>query len=51
MRVLIEKCEINIWHTRVLEDSVMARTGGDLKRRLTVGFEGEDGLGYGGVSR
>jgi E3 ubiquitin-protein ligase NEDD4 len=42
--------------TRVLEDSygvVMALTGEDLKRRLMVvsGFEGEDGLDYGGVSR
>ena len=54
MRVLNGKCEIKIRRTRVLEDSygaVMALTGEDLKRRLMVGFEGEDGLDYGGVSR
>ena len=54
MRVLNGKCEIKVRRTRVLEDSygaVMALTGEDLKRRLMVGFEGEDGLDYGGVSR
>ena len=54
MRVLTGKCEIKIRRTRVLEDSygaVMALSGEDLKRRLMVGFEGEDGLDYGGVSR
>ena len=54
MRVLAGKCEIKVRRTRVLEDSygaVMALTGEDLKRRLMVGFEGEDGLDYGGVSR
>ncbi|TFK40825.1 hypothetical protein BDQ12DRAFT_648114 [Crucibulum laeve] len=54
MRVLPGKCELKIRRTRVLEDSysaVMALTGEDLKRRLMVNFEGEDGLDYGGVSR
>jgi len=54
MRVLAGKCEIKIRRTRVLEDSygaVMALTGEDLKRRLMVSFDGEDGLDYGGVSR
>ncbi|KAF8967142.1 hypothetical protein BDZ97DRAFT_1805418 [Flammula alnicola] len=54
MRVLPGKCEIKVRRTRVLEDSygaVMALTGEDLKRRLMVNFEGEDGLDYGGVSR
>jgi E3 ubiquitin-protein ligase NEDD4 len=54
MRVLAGKCEIKIRRTRVLEDSygaVMALSGEDLKRRLMVSFEGEDGLDYGGVSR
>ncbi|KAJ7288274.1 hypothetical protein C8J57DRAFT_1279672 [Mycena rebaudengoi] len=54
MRVLAGKCEIKLRRTRVLEDSyaaVMAFTGEDLKRRLMVNFEGEDGLDYGGVSR
>ncbi|KAG5648371.1 hypothetical protein DXG03_004943 [Asterophora parasitica] len=54
MRVTAGKCEIKIRRTRVLEDSygaVMALTGEDLKRRLMVSFDGEDGLDYGGVSR
>ncbi|KAJ6613271.1 hypothetical protein B0H10DRAFT_2048963 [Mycena sp. CBHHK59/15] len=54
MRVLAGKCEVKVRRTRVLEDSygaVMALTGEDLKRRLMVNFEGEDGLDYGGVSR
>ena len=54
MRVTAGKCEMKIRRTRVLEDSfgaVMALTGEDLKRRLMVSFEGEDGLDYGGVSR
>ncbi|KAF4617712.1 hypothetical protein D9613_006103 [Agrocybe pediades] len=52
MRGLPGKCEIKVRRTRVLEDSygaVMALTGEDLKRRLMVNFEGEDGLDYGGV--
>ncbi|KAJ7366908.1 hypothetical protein DFH08DRAFT_1072314 [Mycena albidolilacea] len=54
MRVLAGKCEIKIRRTRVLEDSygaVMALNAEDLKRRLMVNFEGEDGLDYGGVGR
>ncbi|KAF9468470.1 hypothetical protein BDZ94DRAFT_1153978 [Collybia nuda] len=54
MRLLAGKCEVKVRRTRVLEDSysaVMALTGEDLKRRLMVNFEGEDGLDYGGVSR
>ena len=54
MRVLPGKCEVKIRRTRVLEDSygvVMALSGEDLKRRLMISFEGEDGLDYGGVSR
>jgi E3 ubiquitin-protein ligase NEDD4 len=54
MRVLAGKCEIKVRRTRVLEDSygaVMALTAEELKRRLMVNFEGEDGLDYGGVGR
>lgn len=54
MRVLPGKCEVKIRRTRVLEDSygvIMALSGEDLKRRLMISFEGEDGLDYGGVSR
>ncbi|KAF9013244.1 hypothetical protein BDQ17DRAFT_1536926 [Cyathus striatus] len=54
MRMLPGKCEIKLRRNRVLEDSytaVMALPGEDLKRRLMVHFESEDGLDYGGVSR
>ena len=54
MRVQPGKCEMKIRRTRILEDSygaVMALTGDDMKRRLMISFDGEDGLDYGGVSR
>jgi E3 ubiquitin-protein ligase NEDD4 len=54
MRVLDGKCELSLRRGRVLEDSftaVMKMSGEDLKRRLIIKFEGEDGLDYGGVSR
>jgi E3 ubiquitin-protein ligase NEDD4 len=54
MRVLASKCEIKVRRSRILEDSysaVMSHPGEDLKRRLMVSFDGEDGLDYGGVSR
>lgn len=54
MRVSAGKCEVKVRRTRVLEDSfaaVMGLSGDDLKRRLMINFEGEDGLDYGGVSR
>lgn len=54
MRVKDGKCELKVRRGRVLEDSftaVMRMSGDDLKRRLMIKFEGEDGLDYGGVSR
>lgn len=54
MRVLAGKCDIKVRRTRVLEDSftaIMGHTGENLKRRLMINFDGEDGLDYGGVSR
>ena len=54
MRVLASKCEVKVRRSRILEDSysaVMSHSGEDLKRRLMVSFDGEDGLDYGGVSR
>lgn len=54
MRVLPGKAEVKVKRTRILEDSytsVMEKTGEELKKRLIVNFEGEDGLDYGGVSR
>lgn len=54
MRIKDGKCELKLRRGRVLEDSftaVMRMSGEDLKRRLMIKFEGEDGLDYGGVSR
>ncbi|KAJ6508748.1 hypothetical protein C8R45DRAFT_968578 [Mycena sanguinolenta] len=54
MRVLQGKCDIKVRRAHVLEDSytaVMALSSEDLKRRLMVNFDGEDGLDYGGVGR
>jgi E3 ubiquitin-protein ligase NEDD4 len=54
MRIKDGKCELKLRRGRVLEDSftaVMRMSGDDLKRRLMIKFEGEDGLDYGGVSR
>ncbi|EGO23806.1 hypothetical protein SERLADRAFT_439115 [Serpula lacrymans var. lacrymans S7.9] len=54
MRVKEGKCEMKLRRGRILEDSfsaVMKMSGNDLKKRLVIKFEGEDGLDYGGVSR
>ncbi|KAI5896915.1 HECT-domain-containing protein [Schizophyllum commune H4-8] len=54
MRVLPGKCDIRVRRSHILEDSyaaVMQHSGENLKRRLMINFEGEDGLDYGGVSR
>ncbi|KAK0201921.1 hypothetical protein DFS33DRAFT_1031492 [Desarmillaria ectypa] len=54
MRVSAGKCDVRVRRARILEDSyttVMAQNPADLKRRLLVNFEGEDGLDYGGVGR
>lgn len=54
MRILPGKCDIKVRRTRILEDSyaaIMGHSGEDLKRRLMVNFDGEEGLDYGGVSR
>jgi len=54
MRTKDGKCELKLRRSRVLEDSfaaVMKMRGDDMKKRLVIRFEGEDGLDYGGVSR
>ncbi|KAI0064968.1 HECT-domain-containing protein [Artomyces pyxidatus] len=55
MRVSAEsKCELRVRRGWVFEDSfaaIMRLRPEDLKKRLMVKFEGEDGLDYGGVSR
>ncbi|KIJ62633.1 hypothetical protein HYDPIDRAFT_176429 [Hydnomerulius pinastri MD-312] len=54
MRMKEGKCEMKLRRSRVLEDSfaaAMKMRGDDMKKRLVIRFEGEDGLDYGGVSR
>jgi E3 ubiquitin-protein ligase NEDD4 len=54
MRLREGKCDIRVRRSMIFEDSfagVMRMSGDDLKRRLMIRFEGEDGLDYGGVSR
>lgn len=54
MKVREGKWESKLRRSRVLDDSfaaVMRMSGHDLKKRLVIKFEGEDGLDYGGVSR
>ncbi|KAI6114349.1 hypothetical protein F5141DRAFT_706205 [Pisolithus sp. B1] len=54
MRTKDGKCEINVRRNMMLEDSyasIMKCRPDDLKKRLVIRFDGEDGLDYGGVSR
>ncbi|TFK50649.1 HECT-domain-containing protein [Heliocybe sulcata] len=54
MRTREGKCEIALRRSMVFEDSfgaVMKFRGSDLKKRLFIKFEGEEGLDFGGVSR
>ena len=54
MREVPGKCDIKIRRSMAFEDSfaaVMRSSREDLRRRLMIRFDGEDGLDYGGVSR
>jgi E3 ubiquitin-protein ligase NEDD4 len=54
MRALPGNCNIKVRRDSIFEDSyrqIMAMTPNDLKKRLMITFEGEEGLDYGGVSR
>ncbi|KAH3666134.1 hypothetical protein OGAPHI_004323 [Ogataea philodendri] len=54
MRILPGQCHIKVRRDRLMEDAyrdVMRQTPEDLKKRLMIKFEGEEGLDYGGVSR
>jgi hypothetical protein len=47
-------CEIKVRRNHIFEDSyaeIMRQTPNDLKKRLMIKFEGEDGLDYGGLAR
>jgi E3 ubiquitin-protein ligase NEDD4 len=47
-------CQMKVRRNHLFEDSyaeIMRQTPSDLKKRLMIKFDGEDGLDYGGVSR
>jgi E3 ubiquitin-protein ligase NEDD4 len=54
MRVQPGNCQIKVRRNHIFEDSyaeIMRQTPNDLKKRLMIKFEGEDGLDYGGLAR
>jgi hypothetical protein len=54
MRAQPGHCQIKVRRDRIFEDSyaeIMRQTPNDLKKRLMIEIEGEDGLDYGGLMR
>ncbi|THH09353.1 hypothetical protein EW145_g2068 [Phellinidium pouzarii] len=54
MRAQPSNCQIRVRRNHLFEDSyaeIMRQTPAELKKRLMIKFDGEDGLDYGGVSR
>ncbi|EGV64939.1 NEDD4 E3 ubiquitin-protein ligase [Yamadazyma tenuis] len=54
LRILPGQCHITVRRDHIFEDSyqeIMRQTPEDLKKRLMIKFDGEEGLDYGGVSR
>ncbi|QPG74343.1 NEDD4 E3 ubiquitin-protein ligase [Brettanomyces nanus] len=54
LRILPGQCHIKVRRDNLMEDSyreIMRQTPEDLKKRLMIKFDGEEGLDYGGVSR
>ncbi|KAI5124501.1 hypothetical protein M0805_003026 [Coniferiporia weirii] len=54
MRAQPGNCQIKVRRNHLFEDSyaeIMRQSPVDLKKRLMIKFDGEDGLDYGGVSR
>ncbi|KAG7869242.1 hypothetical protein KL918_000787 [Ogataea parapolymorpha] len=54
IRILPGQCHIKVRRDHLMEDAfrdIMRQTPEDLKKRLMIKFEGEEGLDYGGVSR
>lgn len=54
LRILPGQCHITVRRGHIFEDSyqeIMRQTPEDLKKRLMIKFDGEEGLDYGGVSR
>lgn len=54
LRIISGQCHVKVRRTHIFEDSyheIMRQSAGDLKKRLMIKFDGEDGLDYGGLSR
>ncbi|KAL1955975.1 hypothetical protein VTO42DRAFT_7875 [Malbranchea cinnamomea] len=54
MRIMSGQCHIKVRRDNIFEDSyseIMRQRPEDLKKRLMIKFDGEDGLDYGGLSR
>ncbi|GAA97867.1 hypothetical protein E5Q_04547 [Mixia osmundae IAM 14324] len=54
LRPIPGQCHVKVRRNHIFEDSyaeIMRQTPNDLKKRLMIRFDGEDGLDYGGVSR
>ncbi|RPA81827.1 HECT-domain-containing protein [Ascobolus immersus RN42] len=54
LRILSGQCHVKVRRHHIFEDSyaqIMQQNPNDLKKRLMVKFDGEDGLDYGGLSR
>jgi E3 ubiquitin-protein ligase NEDD4 len=54
LRILSGQCHVKVRRGAIFEDSyaeIMRQRATDLKKRLMIKFDGEDGLDYGGLSR
>ncbi|KAL9598555.1 MAG: hypothetical protein Q9179_003867 [Wetmoreana sp. 5 TL-2023] len=54
LRILSGQCHVKVRRAHIFEDSyaeIMRQNANDLKKRLMIKFDGEDGLDYGGLSR
>ncbi|KAB8670382.1 hypothetical protein FH972_026295 [Carpinus fangiana] len=54
LRILSGQCHVKVRRSNIFEDSyaeIMRQPATDLKKRLMIKFDGEEGLDYGGVSR
>ena len=54
LRILSGQCHVKVRRDHIFEDSyaeIMRQNATDLKKRLMIKFDGEDGLDYGGLSR
>ncbi|KAJ2891994.1 hypothetical protein MKZ38_010460 [Zalerion maritima] len=54
MRISSGQCHIKVRRSHIFEDSfaeISRQSASDLKKRLMIKFDGEDGLDYGGLSR